>query len=292
MNVEVICQNKCELGEGPVWDEKRRTIFWLDILKGLIHEYSIDEKNCTHYVVGEMIGSFALTEDGNMVTATKNGFGMVNRKTGEFKILINPESDKPNNRFNDGKCDPAGRFWAGTMSLKGEDEAGSLYIYDGKKVVKKLGNVSISNGIVWTADMLKMYYIDTPTLEVKGFDYDNSSGEISNSKVIIKIDPKDGYPDGMTIDTEGMLWIAHWGGWQVTRWDPQTGEKISSISLPAAQITSCTFGGPEMEDLFITSAKTGISPEQLENQPLAGSLFVIRKSGFSGYPSNRFTLKI
>lgn len=292
MNVEVICQNKCELGEGPVWDEKRRTIFWLDILKGLIHEYSIDDKNCTHYLVGEMIGSFALTENGNMVTATKNGFGMVNRKTGEFKILVNPESDKPNNRFNDGKCDPAGRFWAGTMSLKGEDEAGSLYKYDGKKVVKKLGNVSISNGIVWTADMLKMYYIDTPTLEVKEFDYDNSSGEISNSKVIIKIDPKDGYPDGMTIDTEGMLWIAHWGGWQVTRWDPQTGEKISSISLPAAQITSCTFGGPEMEDLFITSAKTGLSPGQLNNQPLAGSLFVIRKSGFTGYPSNRFTLKI
>jgi sugar lactone lactonase YvrE len=133
-----------------------------------------------------------------------------------------------------------------------------------------------------------MYYIDTPTFEVVAYQFDAITGNISNKKVVIQIPKEDGYPDGMTIDTEGMLWIAHWDGWQVTRWNPFTGVKLSFIPMPVAKITSCCFGGPDLKDLFITSASKGLSEKALLEQPEAGSLFVIRNCGYQGIPAFQF----
>jgi sugar lactone lactonase YvrE len=174
------------------------------------------------------------------------------------------------------------------MAIDEMEGAGSVYSFDGKNVEKKIENTTISNGMAWNADNTILYYIDTPTFEVVSYQYDQITGNISNKKAILHIPQEEGHPDGMTLDTEGMLWIAHWDGWQITRWNPNTGKKLSQIKLPVARVTSCTFGGPELKDLFITSARKGLTEEELKNQPLAGALFVIKDCGYQGLPNFEF----
>ncbi|MEJ7821683.1 MAG: SMP-30/gluconolactonase/LRE family protein [Chitinophagaceae bacterium] len=291
LSYEVVVPHTCSLGEGPVWDAVRKTICWLDILNGEIHEFSPEQKTHKTIPVHQMIGSLAVCTNGNFIAALQNGFAFINRVSGEVKILANPEIHLPNNRFNEGKCDPAGRFWAGSMSLSEEYKAGNVYVIQANFLLtKKIQEVTISNGMAWSLDDQTFYYIDTPTLEIVAYDYDKTGGHINNKRTIIKITEENGYPDGMTIDSEGMLWVALWDGWQVTRWNPNSGEKLYTIKLPVAKVTSCTFGGENLEDLYITSAKVGLTEHELEKQPLAGSLFIIRNCGFKGTPAFEFTV--
>ena len=202
--------------------------------------------------------------------------------------MNNPEADVPGNRFNDGKCDPAGRFWAGTMAYENPVNQGSLYRMDTDlSVHKMLDNIGISNGLVWSLDHSTMYYIDTVAYTVRAFDYDIDTGDLKNERVAIHVPREMGGPDGMTIDSEGMLWVAHYGGSQVCRWNPETGEVLHTIKLPAKQITACAFGGKDLDTLFITSAAQQLSKEDLEQQPLAGGLFSI-KPGYQGVKAYRF----
>jgi sugar lactone lactonase YvrE len=285
----VVLKHTCMLGEGPVWDARRKVICWVDIVNGEIHEYSPEQKKHTTIPVHQMIGSIGVCTDGNFIAALQNGFAFIDRISYAVKMITDPENHLPNNRFNDGKCDPAGRFWAGTMSLSEEPGAGNVYIVQNDLApTKKIGEVTISNGMAWSADHQTFYYIDTPTFEIVAYDYEKSTGHISNKRIIIKIAGEDGCPDGMTIDNEGMLWIAHWDGWQVTRWDPNNGEKLHRIQLPAAKVTSCTFGGEFLDDLYITSARVGLTEDDLEKQPLSGSLFVIHNCGYMGLPAFEF----
>lgn len=288
MKIEVVSTIISELGEGPVWDSQRNEIYWVDISGGKIHSYSLENNKSKTFSVLGKIGCVALCESSHLIIATNSIIALLDRKTGIIKPLAQPEKYLLNNRFNDGKCDPMGRFWAGTMSLTEEPDAGSVYVFDNKTIEKKIENTTISNGMAWSFDHKTFYYIDTPTFEVAAYEYEKVTGNISNRKVVIKIPEDEGYPDGMTIDNEGMLWIAHWDGWKITRWNPNTGEKLQHIKLPASKITSCTFGGADLSDLYITSAKIGLSDEELKEQPLAGSLFVIRNSGFKGVEANRF----
>lgn len=289
MSPEVVSGIKCELGEGPLWDASKNQISWVDILNGQIHEWSPESETTKTLSVGQMIGAIAPCEDGNYIAALKDGLGFVNCKTGKVDMITNPEEDLPENRFNDGKCDPAGRFWAGTMPLAEDNSSGSLYMLDTSLSVRKReSNISISNGLAWSLDHRTMYFIDSPTRKVVGYDYNKESGELNNKRTIITIAEEDGFPDGMTIDEEGMLWIAHWGGWQITRWNPGTGKKLTAFELPVSNVTSCTFGGETMKDIYITSARKGLSKEELAKQPLAGSLFVIMDSGFTGLQPYKF----
>ena len=279
------------LGEGPVWDAANNAILWVDIMGCAIHV--LDRKNNAFQSIAtpSMIGSFALCNDGNIIAALQEGFVFINRNTGEINAIGDPEKQLQGNRFNDGKTDPAGRFWAGSMSLTGETGTGSLYMVDQQLQVKKqVENVSISNGLCWSLDNRFFYYIDTPTMEVVRFDYDNATGEISNKTTVITIPAKEGYPDGMTIDSQGMLWIAHWEGWQVARWNPFTGEKIDAIQLPVSLVTSICFGGENMDEMYITSARVGLTDEQLAEEPLAGSSFVIQHSGYTGFKFTPFNI--
>lgn len=289
LQINAVVEHRCQLGESPVWDAKRETILWVDVLAGEIHEYGL--KNQAHRIISVhgMIGSVAVCKNGNFIAALKNGFAFIDRPSGKIALATDPEPHLPDNRFNDGKCDPAGRFLAGTMSLSGQPGAGSLYAF-GKNgaVTKKIEQVSISNGMAWSLDYQTFYYIDTPTFEVVSYAYNVVTGGIRDKKVAIKISKEDGCPDGMTIDTNGMLWIAHWDGWQVTRWNPHTGKKLSTVRLPVAKVTSCTFGGENLQDLYITSASVGLSDQELKMQPLAGSLMVIKKIGFTGAPTFEF----
>lgn len=285
---EVVTPHYSELGEGPVWDRHTKSICWVDILSGCIHEFtpSTGQYRCLH--LAEMVGAIAVCTNGDFIAALKSGLAFINRDTGRIERLHHPELHLPGNRFNDGKCDPAGRFWVGSMALAETPQAGSLYMVEKDLSHSvKIKGVSISNGMAWSADKKKYYYIDTPSYEVVAYDYDVDTGHISNKKTAITIPEKDGFPDGMTIDKEDMLWIAHWDGWQITRWDPRSGEKLLSIALPAARITSCTFGGDDLQDLYITSAKTGLGAAAVK-QPLAGGLFVIKDIGFYGVEATAF----
>ncbi|HMC85764.1 MAG TPA: SMP-30/gluconolactonase/LRE family protein [Chitinophagaceae bacterium] len=288
---ELVLSYTCKLGESPVWDVKQQLICWVDILKGELHQYSLENKTHTVIAVNQMLGAIGLCENGNFIAALQNGFGFIDRSNHQVTMIIDPEADLPGNRFNEGKCAPDGRFWAGTMALSEEANAGNVYcLQPGLSVIKKITGVTISNGIAWSIDHSIFYYIDTPTLEIAAYDYDKINGSISNRKAVIHIPDGEGYPDGMTIDDEGMLWIALWGGWKITRWNPQTGKKLLEIKLPVSKVSSCTFGGPRLQDLFITTAMKDLTSEELRQQPLAGSLFVVKDCGFTGLPAYFFKI--
>ena len=287
--IKTVVGHTCLLGEGPVWDARQKAIYWVDILNGEIHEFLIPRKLHRSILVEDMVGSVALCTNGNFIAALKSGLAFINKDNGKIEMLHHPEVHLPNNRFNDGKCDPAGRFWVGTMALSEEAGAGSVYMIEKDlSYTKQIDVVSVSNGMAWSPDRKTFYYIDTPTFEVVAYDYDAPTGAITNKRVVIRIPQGEGFPDGMTIDNEGMLWIGHWDGWQVARWNPFTGEKLLSIPFPAARITSCTFGGEGLRDLYVTSARVGLTEQQLAEQPLAGSLFVISNCGFKGMPAFEF----
>lgn len=291
---EVVVEHRCLLGEGPVWDELNDRIFWIDIINGEIHFFCLNSKKHKVMEVGQPIGAIALQTNGGLIAALQHGFAEVEIDEEQVRMIADPEAHLPNNRFNDGKCDPFGRFWAGTMDdIEGKEGVGSLYVLDRDfSVSLKIRDVSCSNGLAWSADDRKLYFIDTPTRQVVSYDYDIENAAVENKKVVITIPEGEGYPDGMTIDTEGMLWIAHWDGWKVSRWNPLTGELLATVLLPASRITSCTFGGKKLNDLYITSAKVGLSELELENQPLAGSLFVVKNVGVKGVAPVEFKRKV
>lgn len=289
MKYEVVTDLPSELGEGPVWDADAQRIIWVDIEKGNIHQYYPEESRQQTFHTGQRIGAVALKRSGGFIAALQHGFVTIDIEKQTIEIIDDPESHLPGNRFNDGKCDPAGRFWAGTMSMQGEEKAGGLYTLEKDlSVSKKISEVSCSNGMAWSSDHATFYFIDTPTRQVVAYDYNITDGSINNKRIIITISEEDGFPDGMTIDTEGLLWVALWGGWKIEQWDPHTGKRLQSITLPASQITSCTFGGKNLNDLYITSANTGLSANELKEQPLAGHLFVVKSCGSYGLPADTF----
>ncbi len=288
-NWEVVTNYHCLLGECPVWDNRQKRIFWIDILNGEIQYFYPDSNEHKTFNIGQTIGAIALKRSGGMIAALKSGFAAIDLHKGTLQIVSEVESHLPDNRFNDGKCDPAGRFLAGTMSISNRPHAGSLYVLENDFTVKtKIIGVTCSNGLAWSPDNKILYYIDSPTRNVVAYNYDGISGDITDMRVVINIPEGEGYPDGMTIDADGMLWIALWDGWKVIRYNPYTGKQIHQISLPVSQVTSCIFGGDTMEDLYITSARTGLSESDLNAQTLAGSLFVIKNSGFMGIEGFEF----
>lgn len=286
---EIVLQHKCVLGEGPLWDTHRGTICWVDILKGDIHEYDVEKKVHRISTLQEMVGTIALSKNGDFIAALKSGIALVERNSGVVHKLVHPEKHLPGNRYNDGKCDPAGRLWVGSISLTEEPGAATLYMINPDlSFSEKIKNVTISNGLAWDGDQKTFYYIDAPTMHVVAYDFNVHTGEIANKRVVIEVPKSEGFPDGMTIDKDGMLWIGHWDGWQVARWDPRTGKKLLSIALPVARVSSCAFGGPSFEDLYITTASINLTPQQQADQPLAGSLFVVKNCGFKGLPAFEF----
>jgi sugar lactone lactonase YvrE len=201
-------------------------------------------------------------------------------ETGKLTSVVDPESDKPGNRFNDGTCDCKGRFWAGTMSKSLDSGAGdlrpmgSLYCMDSDcNITKKIDKVMISNGIGYSPDNLTMYYIDSPTREVAAFDFNENSGEICNKRCVVKVAEGVGMPDGMAVDADGMLWVAMWGGGSVVKYDPKSGQMLEKIEIPAKSVTAMTFGGKNMDEMFVTTAKLDTD---LNKYPDAGGVFRIK----------------
>ena len=291
-NWQVITDIQCELGEGPLWDYFQRLLYWIDITQQYIHWYDAytGQRDCIR--VPQRIGTIALTNQPFvLLAALKHGFYEIDLKKQAFKPIHDPESDLVANRFNDGKIDPFGNFVAGTMDeVKNTKEAGGLYrLKPNFQVEKLLDNVSCANGLCWSHDHTKFFFIDTGIRSLFSFDYDIEG--LKNQSLIYKFSDNEGIPDGMTIDTEGKLWIALWNGAKVIRLDPEVRKILLEIKLPVTRVTSCTFGGPNLNNLYITTAKIGLSEDELKAQPLAGSTFVINNMPYSGHLSTVFQLQ-
>ena len=287
-SAELVIDARAVLAEGPVWHAQRQLLYWVSILAGEVHVYDPATNEDRAIDVGQLVGTVVPRKSGGVIVALHHGIASLDLVTGDLKVLADPEADQPGNRFNDGKCDPAGRFWAGTMSLSYVEGAGSLYVMDADLSVRPmLRDVTISNGIVWSPDRSTMYYIDTPTCEVSAFDYAVETGAISNRRTAVRI-PKDlGGPDGMTIDAEGKLWVAVWGSGAVSRWDPESGEMLGAVSLPVTAVSACAFGGPNLDELYVTTAREGMDEQALAEQPHAGGVFRV-KPGVCGVEAFEF----
>ncbi len=223
-----------------------------------------------------------------LVLALQGGLARFNPDDGSLNWLVEIEKDKPDNRTNDGGIDPSGRLWIGTMNLQFKKGAGSLYcVNTDLRVSKKLGDLTIPNGMVWSPDKKRLFHIDSPTNKVQSYLYDDETGGIVFEKTIIHIDKKMGDPDGMTIDESGMLWIAHWGGFGVYQWNPETGECIGKINVPAPHVSCCAFGGENLDKLYITTARQDMNEADLEKYPDSGSIF-IADAGVKGIKKNLF----
>lgn len=285
---KLVLDAKAVLGEGPSWDERSGLLLWVDIEGMKLHTYNPETAETTTASFDKRIGAAVPMRSGGVLMAMEDGFYTYDPTSGKLRFRCNPEGRKPNTRFNDGKCDAAGRFWAGTMSLRDVPEQGALYCLEPDFTIRTvIENVTCSNGIAWSPDNRSMYYIDSPTRRVMAYDYDLATGAIANPRVAIEINEGAAVPDGMTCDAEGMIWVALWDGYGIRRWNPHTGELLEKIDVPAAQSSSCVFGGNGLNDLYITSARTGISEADLARQPLAGGLFVHRTQ-VKGLPTYAF----
>lgn len=288
--VEHILAIQNKLGEGPVWSSEEQALYWVDIENNRFSRLVVAKGTYEVFDVGVRVGVLALRSSGGLVMATKDGFAFWEPHTQALRFIVDPEAEKPYTRFNDGAVDCQGRFWAGTMCeipdrCKGPE--GSLYRLDPDLSVHLMETgLTISNGIGWSPDNTIMYLTDTPLHTIYAYDFDPATGRIENRRPFISTLDEAGFPDGLTVDSEGGIWSAHWGGWKVTRYDP-TGKVEREIHLPVAYPTSCAFGGEHMDELYITSAWTALSEEQRPNQPYAGDLFRV-KTGMKGLEQPKF----
>ncbi len=287
VEAEVAFPRKSSLGEGSLWDVATQRLYWVDIAEQRVMVFDPKNHSNLEYAIDQSVGTIVLSNDGSYVLGLREGIGILDPTRGALIPLVDPEVGKAGNRFNDGKCDPRGRFWAGTTVEDGQKGNAALYCFEHDlSWSQKLDGVDCSNGLCWSNDERNFYYIDTPTGVIRAFDYDPVDAGLSNERVVADLSSK-GAPDGMTIDAEDHLWVALWGGRRVVRVDPISGRCVFEVHVPANNVTSCAFGGPELDQLYITTARIGQSEQELERTPKAGSLFVARLP-FCGVPAFRF----
>ncbi len=286
---DLVLDAKATLGEGPLWDPRSKRLYWVDILASTLHWFDPATRRDASAPVGSHVGTVVTRAKGGVMLALRDGFYTFDADVGEPPACVaKPEGQGTNIRFNDGKCDPAGRFWAGTLDYDDAPGAGSLWRLgiDGV-LTRMIDHVGCSNGLAWDLERRRFYYIDSPTRTVVAYEYDHGAGTIARPRVVVHAQADDGFPDGMAIDVEGKLWVAHWGGGQVVRWDPDTGKAIARFRVPASRTTACAFAGERMDRLYITSARVGLNADQLAAEPHAGGLFVIDPGvcghGFAAY---------
>lgn len=287
--LEVALDAGNEIGEGPIWDDREGVLWWVDIVPGQVHRW--DPAGGSHRIfdAGEMVGAVALRESSpEVVLAVRSGFALLDPRGGEVRPLVSVEADMPGNRMNDGYCDARGRFWAGTMSIdESSSPQGSLYRLDPDlRVTRVLEGVGISNGIDWTADGKTMYFADTKTPNLDAFDFDLESGTIANRRVVATVPANVGSPDGLVLDAEDCAWVAIWGGGQVRRYRPD-GTLDRVVHVDVSRVTKVAFGGPDLDEMYITTAWIGASEAERREQPRAGHIFRCRP-GVRGRRPHRF----
>lgn len=274
-----VSRERVELGEGCRWDEQTQTLLWVDVFTGRLFQ--------SQYDGGELVTSSVVHIDGHLTAvaplrdrergwfvAANQGVGYLDR-AGNHTVVAEPEAHQQGRvRTNDAACDPAGRFWVGSMAYDATPGAGSLYRVEGEQYQRVWGDLTISNGLGWSPDGTRMYHVDSGTSTLRVSDFDVSKGTVTNPRPLVVLEPGDGVPDGLCVDQAGDLWVAIWGGSQVRRYSPQ-GELLATVGVAASQPSCCTLGGPDGRTLFITTARADLSDDALATQPDAGRLFAV-----------------
>ncbi|MBQ7306722.1 MAG: SMP-30/gluconolactonase/LRE family protein [Clostridia bacterium] len=277
---EVLIDQRHLLGEGPVWDKDNNTLHYVDIMNNALHSLNMTTGLRTRIGLTQNIGCFALREKGGFIMGLAAGIYLRSSDGTHISKLPSPDFD-PHTRANDGKCDPDGRFWCGTADQVDGVLKGELFVItpDGR-CAKLLDKLACANGLAFKGDTV--YFIDSPRRRVEQYTFDAEGLTLSDMRIAVEIVPAHGVPDGMTMDTEGMLWVAHWGGGFVGRYDPATGEMLAKVTVSASQSSSCCFGGEDMQTLFITSAAVG-----KDDEPHAGKIFAVHLP-YKGVDSPKF----
>ena len=285
ISVSCVADVKAVLGEGPVWVEREQALYWVDIKGSKV--FRLDSAgNRREWDTPVRVCSLAPKESGGFIAGTGRGFAEIDLEASRFDVFLNPEEDRPGNRFNDGKVDSAGRFWAGTMD-DGETEAtGALYRLSPNRDCKRVDDgYKITNGPAFSPDGRTLYHTDSFRLVIYAFPL-GEDGDLGERREFARFGPDDGFPDGMTVDSEGCLWVAFWGGWCLRRLSPD-GECLQKIALPVQQPTSCAFGGAGLDQLYVTSAAIGLDAAALAKQPCAGGLLLL-EPGVTGIAAAPF----
>lgn len=286
-DVRCVLPARALLGEGPLWDVGEGVLYWVDIKGQSVHRFDPATGRDAQWPVPETVGALARRAAGGLVLALRSGFHFLDLDTGAIRPVARPELERAENRFNDGKPDRRGRFWAGSMHDPEVAPTGALYRLDPDGTCHRMVDGFVCpNALCWSPDGRTMYHADTPQRVVWAWDSDPDRGEIANRRVFARISPDDGAPDGATVDAEGFVWLAHWGGWQLTRHDP-TGRTERVIRLPVQCPTCPAFGGPDLDVLYVTSATVGLSPAELAAQPCAGGILAL-DPGVRGLAEARF----
>lgn len=275
MQASLLVKSNCILAESPMWHSRRKAIIWVDIEGKNLYEYNLSKKKVNTWKFDLRVSLVIQSEGSIVLLAMQGGLAKFDIETSQLQWMVDIEKLDPNIRCNDGACDAKGRVWIGTMHIDCKEGKGSLYCVDTNLALqKKLENLSMPNGIVWSADHTIMYHIDSLSHCIQSYYFDLEKATMKFKKTVVTIPHGLGMPDGMTIDKEGMLWVAHWGGFCVCQWNPNDGGLLYKIEVPAPNVSSCIFGGDEMDQLFITTASSDMNSDALKQYPLSGSIFV------------------
>lgn len=274
------------LGEGACWVADEQKLYWVDILRCEVHRFDPATGKDDLRKVPCHVSMVQPTTRGDLILATRDGIARMDFESGQFTILCNPEFDLPGNRFNDGKPDPRGRLFVGSLAYDGSDKKANLWRIEPDLVSTRLiAHVGNSNGLGWSPDEKTFYWTDTKTSCVFAFDYDVLTGDIRNRRVVVEVDKSLGRPDGLTVDAEGFLWTALWAGGGVARWDPASGKLVAKVECPAVNVTCPAFGGADLDVLYFTTAKKGREEAEASPEPEAGHIFAVKPGvkGLAGY---------
>ncbi len=287
MKASLLYPSQCYLGEGPLWHAERKSCFWVDIEDGILYECKWLNKEIKSWKFNHKLSLVVEGVNNQVILGFNGGIARFNLESEVLEWLVDVEKELAGNRSNDGGCDSHGRLWIGTMHMEQKKGKGSLYCIDQDlRVHKKVDKVTISNGLAWSPGNKKLYYIDSPTKKVQSFLFNEESGEISFERIAIQIPAGLGSPDGMAIDEEGMLWIAHWGGFGVYRWNPDSGKLIEKVDVPVPNVSSCAFAGEQLDHLIVTTARENMNKEDLKKYPGSGNIFYI-KTTVKGIAKNK-----
>lgn len=285
-DVTCVLDAKAELGEGPLWDAATRRLYWVNIKQREIHRFDPASGRDECWMAPSEVGSLALRQRGGLVAALRGGFHFFDPAANRWQAVVEPEAGLPGNRFNDGKPDRQGRFWAGSMDDAEKATTGGLYRLGADLSCKRLvDGIVCSNALCWSPDGRTMYFGDSYACTVWAWDFDTVTGEIANRRVFAQRPAGEGYPDGATVDAEGGVWIAYWDGWKVARFDP-AGKLEREVKLPVAKPTCPAFGGADLDICYVTSAAIRTRPDDAP-QPLSGGIFAF-EPGVKGLAERYF----
>jgi sugar lactone lactonase YvrE len=275
------------LGESAVWCSRDAVLYWVDVRAPALHRFDPQTGDVTHWTLPDLCGAVVLSRQESLLLAMRSGVFSFDPRAKTLKHLVSPEPESLGNRLNDSKCDRRGRLWTGSMRDYGVARTGSLYcIAPDLTCTHMLSEITVPNALAWSPDDRTLYFADTADGRIRAYDFDVDEGRLGEMRVLVDSDVLPGKPDGATIDADGCLWNARYGGGCVVRITPQ-GQIDRLIDVPASRVTSCAFGGWDLRTLFITTARQMLTPDELAVQPLAGSLFAVPLD-VCGLPESRF----